>query len=68
MDTKLTLKLDKDVIQRAKTYAKERKVSLSRLIENHLRAITENTEKSEEKYLPEVNNLVGILKRREGTA
>jgi Family of unknown function (DUF6364) len=41
MDTKLTLKLDKNVIERAKEYASSHKRSLSRLIESYLRSLTE---------------------------
>jgi hypothetical protein len=40
MDTKLTLKLDENVIERAKKYASNKKMSLSRLIENYLDSIT----------------------------
>ncbi len=40
MDSKLTLKLNENVIERAKTYASNKKVSLSRLIENYLDSIT----------------------------
>ena len=40
MDTKLTLKLDQEIIERAKKYASSRKLSLSRLIENYLHALT----------------------------
>lgn len=40
MDTKLTLKLNESVIQRAKKYASDKKMSLSRLIENYLDSLT----------------------------
>lgn len=40
MNTKLTLKLNGNVIERAKKYASSRKVSLSKLIENYLNTIT----------------------------
>ena len=40
MDTKLTLKLDKDVIEEAKKYAAKQKVSVSSIVENYLKAIT----------------------------
>ncbi len=40
MDSKLTLKLDTDVIKKAKKYASSKKVSLSSLIENYLDSIT----------------------------
>ena len=40
MDSKLTLKLNENVIERAKKYASTRELSLSRLIENYLDSIT----------------------------
>lgn len=40
MDAKLTLKLDNDIIEKAKKYAADKKLSLSRLIENYLDSIT----------------------------
>lgn len=40
MDTKLTLKLDQEIIERAKKYASDKKLSLSRLIENYLNSLT----------------------------
>lgn len=40
MDSKLTLKLNEKVIDRAKKYASTKKLSLSRLIENYLDSIT----------------------------
>ncbi|MEC4003284.1 DUF6364 family protein [Flavobacterium sp. SUN052] len=46
MDTKLTLKLDKDVIAVAKEYAAKQKISLSWMFENYLRAVT-STEKTD---------------------
>ena len=47
MNTKLTLKLDKNVIEKAKIYAAEQERSLSKIIESYLQVITSN-EKSEE--------------------
>ncbi|MCZ2393068.1 MAG: DUF6364 family protein [Chitinophagales bacterium] len=40
MDSKLTLKLNGRVIERAKRYASNKKISLSRLIENYLDSLT----------------------------
>lgn len=48
MDTKLTLKLDKDIIEKAKAYASDQQVSLSKLIENYLNSLTSNAPKGEE--------------------
>ncbi len=39
MDTKLTLKLDKTVIEQAKTYAASKNRSLSRIIEAYLKTL-----------------------------
>jgi len=41
MDVKLTLKLDKNVIDRAKEYASSHERSLSRLIESYLKSLIE---------------------------
>jgi hypothetical protein len=40
MDTKLTLKLDQSVIERAKKFASDKKISLSKLVENYLDSVT----------------------------
>lgn len=48
MDAKLTLKLDKAVIEQAKSYAKEQQTSLSRLIENYLSVLTAKDKKTDE--------------------
>jgi dsDNA-specific endonuclease/ATPase MutS2 len=61
MDTKLTLKLEENIIEKAKNYAKERRTSLSKLIENYLQIITAETE-GKEKITPLVKSLSGIIK------
>ncbi|MFA6261744.1 MAG: DUF6364 family protein [Bacteroidia bacterium] len=60
MDTKLTLKLDEDVIEKAKGYAKLKKTSLSALIENYLQKITAD-KKTKSKITPLVKSLSGII-------
>ena len=47
MDTKLTLKLDGDIIEQAKTYAKKKNTSLSKLIESYLTLLIDPNEKEE---------------------
>lgn len=42
MDAKLTLKLDKYVIEKAKEYAASHKRSLSRMIESYLKSIVDD--------------------------
>jgi len=60
MNTKLTLSLRKDVIEKAKLYAKENNISLSFLIENFLQKITSETSK-EEIHGSIVDELSGII-------
>lgn len=60
MDAKLTLKLDKSVIEKAKVYAAEHKHSLSLLVENYLKAIVE-TEKKEKTNEIEISSFVKSL-------
>ena len=64
MDTKLTLKLDKKIIERAKLYASEKNVSLSKLIENMLFRITDSKSYKSE-ITPLVESLSGILPEME---
>ncbi|SDF16031.1 hypothetical protein SAMN05421636_11428 [Pricia antarctica] len=40
MDTKLTLKLNQKIIERAKVYASDKKMSLSRIVESYLQSLT----------------------------
>ncbi len=60
MDTKLTLKLNKNIIEKAKVYAKKNDTSLSKIIEDYFAYIS-NEQKDEKTYTPLVNELSGIL-------
>ncbi|MEO6521142.1 MAG: DUF6364 family protein [Mucilaginibacter sp.] len=61
MTTKLTLTVEKGVIQKAKSYAKHTGRSLSELVENYLETLTE--EREDTKHLsPKLKKLVGIVK------
>ena len=59
MTTKLTLTVEKSVIERAKTYAKNTGRSLSDIIENYLATITE--ESSTNELSPKLKKIVGIV-------
>ena len=61
MDSKLTLKLNEGVIEKAKIYAKKQQTSLSRLIENYLFALTKEPQTEEETITPLVKSLSGIV-------
>lgn len=60
MDTKLTLKLEQSIIEKAKYYAKSHSTSLSKLIENYLLNITSEDNK-DENITPLVKSLSGII-------
>jgi len=63
MNTKLTLSLDKSIIDEAKLYAKEQHTSLSKLIANYLTVLTKKDEvKTDEMEIsPLVKRLVGVI-------
>ncbi|MCC6690971.1 MAG: hypothetical protein IT235_05515 [Bacteroidia bacterium] len=60
MDTKLTLKLDNNVIERAKSYARQKQTSLSQLIETYLNYLTSSQTENEE-VTPLVKSLSGVI-------
>ncbi|MBC9795118.1 DUF6364 family protein [Sinomicrobium weinanense] len=63
MNTKLTLTIEKEVIEIAKAYAKEKGQSLSEMVENYFKLVTVSRRKIKEKQLsPKVRKLRGIIK------
>ena len=62
METKLTLRLDESVIQRAKIYARSHKISLSKMIESYLDSITKQKEDEKKTSItPLVKSLSGVI-------
>ncbi|MBK8501094.1 MAG: hypothetical protein IPL46_02205 [Saprospiraceae bacterium] len=61
MDTKLTLRLNSSVIEKAKEYARDHDISLSELIENYLQAITLERDKGNSDISPLVKSLTGVI-------
>ena len=63
MNTKLTLTIEKEVIQIAKEYAKEKGQSLSDLVENYFKLITRDRRPLKGNELsPRIKRLRGIIK------
>ncbi len=63
MNTKLTLTIEQEVIERAKDYAKEKDRSLSDIIENYLKTLTKEEQKQKSNHLsPVVKSLKGSFK------
>jgi hypothetical protein len=61
MNAKLTLSLDKRVIEQAKKYAKKKNISLSKLIEAYLNKASFD-EKEQPDISPLVRSLSGVIK------
>jgi hypothetical protein len=66
MNTKLTLSLEKEVIEKAKIYAKGTGRSLSEMVENYFRSLVEksNPKNDKDKYEdidPKLKKLIGII-------
>lgn len=59
MTTKLTLTVEKSIIERAKTYAKNTGRSLSELIENYLETITDDN--TDQKISPKLKKIIGAV-------
>jgi hypothetical protein len=60
MKTKLTLRLNKSVIERAKQYAQLHKTSVSRLVESYLDVVAQKST-SEDEITPLVESLSGVI-------
>ena len=60
MTTKLTLTVEKAIIEKAKSYAKKTGRSLSELIENYLENITQENDDSD--ISPKLQKIVGSVK------
>ena len=61
MDNKLTLKLNDQVIEKAKEYAKKKNTSLSKLIESYLQFLTSCRQPDSDEITPLVKSLSGLL-------
>jgi hypothetical protein len=65
MDARLTLKLDKKAIEKAKAYAGRHGVSLSRLVESYVLNLVEQEERTPSALTGVVAELAGILAGQE---
>ena len=62
MNTKLTLKLSKEAIDKAKSYANNKNESLSSLVEKYFRIISAKTDTKDFEISQNVLELSGIIK------
>lgn len=57
MDTKLTLKLNQEIIEKAKAYASGKKMSLSRIVESYLQSLVSEKEITKFEISPFVKSI-----------
>jgi len=62
MNTKLTLVIEQEIIQKAKEYAKDKNCSLSNIIENYLKSLTKENKTEKIQISPIVKSLSGSFK------
>ena len=63
METKLTLKLNRETIEQAKKYARQNDLSLSKMVEKYFESLNNNLDKNNNTKL--VHELSGIIKINE---
>lgn len=67
METKLTLRMDENIIRAAKKYAQKQGVSLSKLVADYLRIISVKTNSSKNKTAfeptPILSEITGVLQK-----
>ena len=62
MNTKLTLTIEQSIIEKAKKYATNKNRSLSDIIENYLKVITNEVKTNDVEFTPLVKSLKGSFK------
>ncbi len=62
MRTKLTLRLDEDLIDRAKSFAKKRSKSVSQIVADYFASLDKEPEKGSMDLTPTVRSLKGALR------
>ncbi|MCB0736438.1 MAG: hypothetical protein KDC92_02910 [Bacteroidetes bacterium] len=64
MQTKLTLTIDRDIIEMAKKYAKLKNRSLSKIIENYMKGLSSEMVKSADQSAQITSSLKGAFKTK----
>lgn len=62
MNVKLTLNLEKDVIEKAKSYARLKNQSLSALVKNYFNFISESSKINEIEISQNIKELSGVIR------
>jgi hypothetical protein len=62
MTTKLTLTVEKEIIEKAKKYSAQTGRSLSKMIESYLESVVNNSSNKETTLSPKIKKLKGVVK------
>ena len=62
MNTKLTLSLEKEIIEQAKVYAKGTGRSLSQMVESYFRNVVQKTDVEYDSVDARIKKLIGVIK------
>ncbi|HBQ58372.1 MAG TPA: antitoxin [Balneolaceae bacterium] len=62
MKTKLTLRIEEDLIREAKEYAKSQNTSVSQIVADYLEGIQNQKKTDDQNYSPITTSLIGVLK------
>lgn len=65
MNVKLILTIEQEIVERAKQYAKGKNRSLSDIVENYLKLLTNKDSKNKSELSPTVESLKGAFKMPE---
>lgn len=65
MTDKLTLRLDKKIIERAKKHAKANNTSLSKLVEKYFEFMTSEEKHKDQNTSPIIEELTGIISEKD---
>lgn len=67
MKRKLTLRLDDNLIEEAKKYAKSKNTSVSQLVADYFKAIDSQKKHKKPDFSPITSSLIGVLKESSAT-
>lgn len=67
MKRKLTLRLDDNLIEEAKKYAKSKNTSVSQLVADYFKAIDSQKKDNKPDFSPITSSLIGVLKESSAT-
>ncbi|NOY57691.1 MAG: hypothetical protein GXO75_02000 [Calditrichaeota bacterium] len=66
MQTKLTLRMDKELVEQAKLFSQKNGKSLSKIVSDYFASLVKKEQKDDDELTPLIRSLKGILKDADG--